>query len=466
MRKVHLRMKEEEKYKRIKRLVEEKGNKKRVAIELNLSIRQINRLCKLYVEKGKSGFVHGNRSKCPINKQDKSISDKIILLYNTKYQGFNIKHFTKFLNNKENIIVKYDYVYKLLKRNEMYSPKIRKKTIRKIKIEEKRKKREFQNIEDKELEKIISHEIALEDAHPRQERPKYFGENIEMDGSIHLWFGEKKACLHLAVDRCKNIIVGGYFDFQETLNGYYKVYHQILVKYGIPAKFTTDNRTVFAYNLLNKDKRTSDKDVLTQFGYACKRLGTEIVTTSVAQGKPLIERCNGTFQDRLVNEFNLYGINNIDDANKYLIETFIPEYNEEFALKYKISDSVFETSPSEKELNYILAILTPRKIDNGNSIKFKNNYYQPYLNNNIKCFMPKTEALVINAFDGTLLVSIDDQVMELKQVLSHKLVSDFDIENVTVKKEKKVYIPPSTHPWRVNIFKDHCEKSHHKRIYT
>lgn len=34
---------------------------------------------------------------------------------------------------------------------------------------------------------------------------------------------------------------------------------------------------------LNPDKRTSNKDVLTQYGYACKQLGINLETTSVSQ---------------------------------------------------------------------------------------------------------------------------------------------------------------------------------------
>ncbi len=54
MRKVNLRMKELDKYKAIKELVEHGGNKKRIAINLGLSVRQINRLIIIYKEKGKS----------------------------------------------------------------------------------------------------------------------------------------------------------------------------------------------------------------------------------------------------------------------------------------------------------------------------------------------------------------------------------------------------------------------------
>ncbi len=184
----------------------------------------------------------------------------------------------------------------------------------------------------------------------------------------------------------------------------------------IPAKFVTDNRTVFNYQRLNEEKRTSDKDVLTQFGYARKQLGVTIDTTSVSQAKGLIERDNGTFQDRLVNELRL---NNII-TNEYLINVFIPKFNRKFAIDYKKFDSVYEESPTEEKINYTLAILSPRKIDNGNSIKFKNEYYQPYENNKLKCFKPKTECLVIEAFNGELLVTIDEKIYELKKLNKHK----------------------------------------------
>ena len=97
----------------------------------------------------------------------------------------------------------------------------------------------------------------------------------------------------------------------------------------------------------------------------------------------MIERTNGTFQGRLVNELKLNGITTIEEANKYLIEVFVPSFNSKFAMDYKKFPSVFEVAPSKKIINYTLAILTPRKIDNGNSIKYFNKYYPTYYSSNI-----------------------------------------------------------------------------------
>lgn len=54
MKEVKLRMKEMEKYKIIKELVDHNGNKNRAKEKLGLSMRQVDRLIKKYKEKGKS----------------------------------------------------------------------------------------------------------------------------------------------------------------------------------------------------------------------------------------------------------------------------------------------------------------------------------------------------------------------------------------------------------------------------
>ena len=466
MRKVELRMNEQEKYEVIKELVDHNGNKNRASKKLGISRRQIDRLIIKYKENGKSAFIHGNRSKKPANALDNSISEDIILLYKTKYYDFNFSHFKEFLKKDENIDVSYDFIYKNLTKAGILSPKARKKTKKMFKKKQLLEEKKINlAMSDEQIDYIINHEIALEDSHPRGEKPKYFGEIIEQDGSIHEWFGGFKTCLHLAIDKATSTIVGAYFDKQETLNGYYNVFHQILTNYGIPYKFLTDNRTVFNYMSLNPNKRTSDKDVLTQYGYACKQLGVELETTSVSQAKGLIERTNGTFQGRLVSELRLNNITTMDEANKYLIDVFVPYFNNRFALDYKKFESVFEQSPNEELINYTLAVLTPRKIDNGNSIKYQNKYYQPYLNNQLKCFIPKTECLVIKAFNGDLLVTIDEQILELKELSRNERFSK-EFDEVIEVKEKKKYIPPMSHPWKLSSFLKQIEKSHNQHQYA
>ena len=93
MRKDELKMNEKNKYDVIKDLVDHNGNKKRAALKLGITERQINWLIIKYKENGKSSFVHGNRGHVPTKALNKFVSENIILLYKNKYYDFNFNHF-------------------------------------------------------------------------------------------------------------------------------------------------------------------------------------------------------------------------------------------------------------------------------------------------------------------------------------------------------------------------------------
>lgn len=65
------------------------------------------------------------------------------------------------------------------------------------------------------------------------------GELLQIDASIHNWFGDSlpKATLHGAIDDATGTVMGLFFDGEETLKGYYEMMWQILNEYGIPEAF-------------------------------------------------------------------------------------------------------------------------------------------------------------------------------------------------------------------------------------
>ena len=67
MRKVELRMNEQEKYEVIKKLVGTKGGVKRAALKLDCSVRTIYNHIRGYKETGKEHFVHGNCGRKPVH---------------------------------------------------------------------------------------------------------------------------------------------------------------------------------------------------------------------------------------------------------------------------------------------------------------------------------------------------------------------------------------------------------------
>ena len=123
MRKVELRMNEEKKYKVIKKLVETNGNKKRAAIELGVTVRQINRMIAAYNAYGKEFFVHGNRGRQPVHTLSLELRQQIVDLFSSKYYDCSYRFFTELLKIHENIDVSESVVRKLLIDECLVSPK-------------------------------------------------------------------------------------------------------------------------------------------------------------------------------------------------------------------------------------------------------------------------------------------------------------------------------------------------------
>lgn len=229
MRKVVLTLKESKKYVTIRKLVESKGNKKRAATKLGLTVRQINRLIAGYNKFGKEFFVHGNRGRIPTHALSLEEKDRIEDLYNTKYFDCTYTLFAELLAQRENIHISIDEARTILKQRYILSPKSHKttkKNLRKLLLQQQK-----QSTSKKDIAKIQESIVAIEDAHPRQPRCLYFGEEIQMDASEHLWFGDQKTHLHAAIDDSTGQVVAAYFDKQETLHGYYNIYYQILTNY-------------------------------------------------------------------------------------------------------------------------------------------------------------------------------------------------------------------------------------------
>lgn len=459
IRKVNLNMKEEEKYLVIKKLVETNGNKKRAALTIGCTVRHINRLIKGYKEIGKAFFVHGNKGRKPAHSLSKNTKELILDLYRTKYYDANLTHCVELLSKFEGINVSASTVRSILLDEFILSPKANRSTKKRVKqVLESLKQKATSK---KEIAKITNNIIAIEDAHPRRPRCAYFGEMIQMDASIHNWFGSNKTQLHIAVDDATGCIVGAYFDYQETLNGYYNVFNQILKNHGIPFMFFTDRRTIFEYK--HKKSSTIEEDTFTQFGYACKQLGVEIKTSSVPQSKGRVERIFQTLQSRLPIELRLAGATTLEQANIFL-NSYVKEYNAKFALPIDNIKSVFEKQPDDEKINLTLAVLTCRKVDNGHCIKFDNKYFKPVDQNGYPVYYHKgTSGMVIKAFNNELFFCVDEKTYALDEVPSHSSRSkNFDISPVEDKPTKR-YVPPMSHPWKKASFERFMKKQAHRK---
>lgn len=451
-------MTEEYKYEIIKKLIETNGNKRTAAMKLECTTRHVNRLIQGYSSKGKEFFVHGNRDRQPVHTISTDTRQSVIDFYRTKYWDANFVHFSELLLTHEKISISSSAVRSILMQEFILSPKARRLTKKNIRLQLEEQKKNTSST--KEIAKITENILAIEDAHPRRPRCAFFGEMLQMDASIHHWFGSDKTHLHIAVDDSTGMIVGAYFDYQETLNGYYHIFYQILKNYGIPYMFFTDRRTVFEYK--KKKSPSTEEDTFTQFSYACKQFGVEIKTSSVPQAKGRVERMFQTLQSRLPLELRLAGANTLEQANIFL-NSYIKEYNKKFALPLDNIKSVFENQPEDEKINLTLAVLTDRKFDNGHCIRFNKKYFKAIDGNGYPVYYHKgTSCMVIKAFDGNIFTCVGEKVYSLEEIPEHEHISrNFDFAK-TVKEPKKRYIPPMNHPWRQSSFVKHVKNQAHR----
>ncbi len=452
-------MDEEKRYSEIKRLADEGGNKDRVALNLGITRRQVNRLIKAYREQGKAAFVHGNRGRQPATTIPVETRTKVIELYRTKYYDANFTHFTELLERFEGIKISTSAVTSILESEYILSPRVTKAKRKRVKAELKRKEEQAQT--PAEARQAQAHLVNAEDAHPRRSRSAYFGEMLQMDASPFEWVPGCVWHLHVALDDAVGCIVGAWFDLQETLNGYYHVFHQVLTNYGIPFKFFTDRRTVFEYK--KKNSPSLEEDTYTQFAYACKQLGVQLESSSVPQAKGRMERLNQTLQSRLPVELRLAGVKTIEQANEFLT-SYVKEFNEKFALEMDSIKSVFELQPSDEKINLTLAVLTQRVVDCGHAIQFNKQRYRMLDSQGEPVYCRKgTKATVIKAYNGSLFCCVNDSdVYALEVIPEHEALSrNFDAD-YQKPEPKKQHIPPMSHPWKRASFDRfmHAQRQH------
>ena len=451
-----LNERERKKYTTIKKLENGEITRNEASDELKVSLRQIDRLRVTFHSYGEQGFVHGNKSKPNPNKKDTNLIKELENLYLEKCDYFNLEHFYE-----EHVFGKYDISYdvmlKKFKEDDIISPLAHKKTVQayKEKMKEVIKEDNYQSNEEK-IELFKSRIIEVEKAHPRRSNNLYvFGQEVQMDACNKMWFGDIPSFLHLAVDKATKKVLFGWFEWEEMTRGYYVVLFNLIINYGIPAKIKADNRSTFSAN----NARDKEKKVfMTQFGKVCERLNIVLYTTSVPTSKSNVERENETFKNRLIAELRYGNITDIDEANRYLNEVFIPKMNKRFSYVIDKKTSVMrENTYTEEELKIIISEREEKVIDNASCISYKKKYYIPINieTGEVTNFQKGTKCILINNYDGEYIGEIEDKYYQMLELENRDSVMKKESEIKTPKKEHHKYIPPKNHPWRKDMMLRH-----------
>lgn len=447
---------EQKKYDTISKFVSKEITAKEAMNILDLQEAQIYRLKKIFINQGRDGFIHGNRGKENPNKKDENLIKELEELYLEKHYDFNFIHFYEdYVFGKYDI--SYDAMLKRFTEDDIISPLAHKKTIKLYK--EKMNaviKDNNPDIEEEKVELFKSRIIEAEKAHPRKSCNLYsFGQEVQMDACNKMWFGGIPSFLHLAVDIATKKVLFGWFEYEEITRGYYVLLFNIIINYGIPAKIKADNRSTFsANNAKDKEKKV----FMTQFGKVCERLNIVLHTTSVSTAKANVERENKTFKDRLIAELRFNNITDIDEANRYLNEVFIPKMNQKFSYAIDEKNSLMrENDYTEEELKLIISERKEKIIDNASCISYNNKYYIPINleTGEVTNFQRGTKCTLIIDYDGEYIGEIENHYYKMFELENRDSVMKKESDVKTIKKEHHKYVPPKNHPWRKNMMLSH-----------
>lgn len=447
---MELNDREQKTYETIVKIINGELTRKEAMFELHKSRQQIYNLIKVYNEQGKDGFIHKNKGKEPHNKLPNKIINELENLYLDEYYDFNFEAFYEELMENKKYKGKYNISYSSLHmhflNDDIISPIAHKETIKLYNEKMNNAITNKKDIQEEKIELFQSRQISFEKAHIRRSNNMYaFGQEVQMDASPKIWFGNVVTHLHLSIDKGTKKVLSGWFEYEELTRAYFVLLFNMIINYGVPKRIKTDNRNSFSNN--------NNKEFLTQFGKICDILNIELVTTSVATAKANIERENGVFKNRLIAELRHEGITNINEANKYLNEVFIPKMNKKFS--YEIDEKTImmkQNNYSELELNLIISEKFERIIDNASSIKYNNKYYVPVNPNSgeVTCFMKKTKCIFIITYNAEYWCEIENSYYKLIELEDRDSIMKKEIDN-NKPIEKKKYIPPDNHPWRKNM---------------
>jgi transposase len=299
---------------------------------LNRSRRTIERYLHQYKKLGIQFIVHGNTGKKPINKINNKLKLKVQSLIKKKYYDVNLQHLAELLNNNEGIQVK----------------------------------RETLRTWAHDIHHVKRAKRRRSIVRKKRERMQSAGLLLQMDGSTHQWFGNDKACLIAIIDDATSEIHAEFFK-SETTYGCLKVMRDFIEKKGLFKALYVDKAGIFA-----GPKRCN----FSQMQRACEQLGIEIIFANSAQGKGRIERAFDTCQDRLIPELRLKKINDMQKANRYLQEIFIPKFWQK-NLTVVAKNLQAEFVPVPKYLNLVDICIQKeyRKIRNDHTFSYGNKFY-------------------------------------------------------------------------------------------
>jgi transposase len=350
------------------------------ADRMGLSYRQTKRIWARFRRRGEAGLIHAGRDQISNRRIDPVFHERIVALYGERYRDFGPTLASEKMAQHEGIVVHRETLRRWLIRAHLWSGR---RAWRK---------------------------------HRRRRRPRaHFGELVQLDGSDHAWFEDRapRACLMVMVDdatgRTEALMAGA-----ETGAAAFQMLRKWIERHGVPAALYTDRKNIYVTDRepTAREKRLGT-GALTDFGRACHRLGIEIIAANSAQAKGRVERKNGVFQDRLVKELRLEGIDTIWGANA-ILDGFCEDLNARFSHLPLEESNWHHAMPPGVDLADVLCFEKTRSVQNDWTFSLSGRVFQIPVQPQAP--PARSRVTVRQRLDGRLICLYQGRVVKIEEV--------------------------------------------------
>ena len=223
---------------------------------------------------------------------------------------------------------------------------------------------------------------------------------VHQDGSRHEWLaGQPPLDLIVTMDDATSEIYSAFFVDEEGTMSSLRALFEVIGERGLFCSLYADRASHYWHTPDAGGK--VDRDNPTQVGGALQRLGIELIAAYSPEARGRSERMFGTLQKRLPQELRLAGITEIDEANRFLKEVYLPQHNARFAAPAEVEGSAFVSFAGA--LDDILCIQEERTVSNDNTVRYKRRLLQLPADRHRRHYV-KATVRVHEYPDGTLAV--------------------------------------------------------------
>jgi len=299
---------------------------------LGISVSTFYRYRHRYEEAGDEGLADRRIGKFSSRRAPVDEVVKVITLFKTQYHDFTVKHFHEKLEG-HGITRSYTWT-----KNVLQTAGVVKRAPRRGSHRRKRARRPLP------------------------------GMMLHQDGSSHEWVPGRLWDLIVTMDDATSEIYSAFFVDEEGTMSTFRGLYEVISTHGLFCSLYVDRGSHYWHTSLAGG--TVDKTNPTQVGRALNQLGIELIPAYSPEARGRSERMFGTLQHRLPQELRLRGITDMEQANRFLKEDYLPEHNRRFVLKPEEKGSAFVAWVGDG-LEDILTVQEERTVNNDNTVQYK-----------------------------------------------------------------------------------------------